>query len=617
MSLQATTLTRVIHQFASAPEIETLAGQLSRYTAQSSPYPCFSELMALYETAASYLEQQMSLHNYPEPLLEQHSQLYQEMENQFSNLATDPRHDFFIIIPVADRPQQLQHCLDSLLALCQRFAYGGVLDGRFHKIKVMVADDSQSEHNRTRIHGIVTAINHQGLSSEYFGQTEQRDLLHRLAQYTPESSKRILGNRSPNGFYHKGASITRNLCYLKLNEWISDASRRLIWFLDSDQAFRVNPQACSRECSPINYFHQIDRIFRTTETQILTGKVVGDPPVSPAVMGGNLLEDVINFLSRIAQYPPHEPCQFHDQEQQQANDAAYHDMADLFGFQSLKHAYHYDCTLSGKHSNHDCLSAFAAKLSGFFDGVHPTRQTYYTYEPLIASIKPARTVYTGNYLIKAETLNYFIPFAAMGLRMAGPVLGRIIQAELGDRFVSANLPLLHKRALAKQDNAEFRIGIERQDTHIDLSDEFERQYYGDVMLFTIEALTERGFPQKQIADTTIKQIIDQTESSLHKKYLAKQEQIISKITQLENVIHNKRNWWQSAQQHKKISSSLYLFAKNMQHNFGQQAPVYQLLKTPSHREKRCNDIYKAIRNYITDRTHWCQFLAKSLEYFRA
>jgi len=32
----------------------------------------------------------------------------------------------------------------------------------------------------------------------------------------------------------------------------------------------------------LNYFHAIDRIFRTTDTLMLTGKMVGDPPVSPS-----------------------------------------------------------------------------------------------------------------------------------------------------------------------------------------------------------------------------------------------------------------------------------------------------------------------------------------------
>ena len=44
----------------------------------------------------------------------------------------------------------------------------------------------------------------------------------------------------------------------------------------------------------------MDGIFNQGKAQVLTGKVVGDPPVSPAVMAGTLLDDVLGFLGELS-----------------------------------------------------------------------------------------------------------------------------------------------------------------------------------------------------------------------------------------------------------------------------------------------------------------------------
>lgn len=115
-------------------------------------------------------------------------------------------------------------------------------------------------------------------------------------------------------------------------------------------------------------------------------------------------------------------------------------------------------------------------------------------------MQPARTVYTGNYVFRASALNWFIPFAPLRLRMSGPTLGRLMKAGLGKRFVSANLPMLHTRTLDATGEAEFRPGVVTQANAIDLVDEFERQFFGDVMLFTVERLASLGFPRQALPD---------------------------------------------------------------------------------------------------------------------
>ena len=98
--------------------------------------------------------------------------------------------------------------------------------------------------------------------------------------------------------------------------------------------------------------------------------------------------------------------------------------------------------------------------------------TPYRHVDVQASLTPARTVYTGNYVLSPGALKYFIPFAGLQLRMAGPVLGRLIQTSSGEAFVSANLPLLHRRTVEEKGGAEFRPGVNRSTPLVDLSGEF-------------------------------------------------------------------------------------------------------------------------------------------------
>lgn len=99
-------------------------------------------------------------------------------------------------------------------------------------------------------------------------------------------------------------------------------------------------------------------------------------------------------------------------------------------------------------------------------------------------------------MFRPQALNWFIPYAPLRLRMSGPTMGRLLQAELGPRFVSANLPMLHKRTLETTGQSEFRPGVEDDSAVIDLCGEFERQFHGDVMLFSMQQLTAQGYPGK-------------------------------------------------------------------------------------------------------------------------
>ncbi|MCU7933291.1 MAG: glycosyltransferase family 2 protein [Candidatus Thiodiazotropha sp. (ex Dulcina madagascariensis)] len=603
-------LTEFFNEYENRQDIHPLIEHWRHIEAEPANQEPHEPLIEIYHQATSFLEDEMHRAEYPDDLLERHRQLFIEMESHIPCDERDSRFKFIIVIPVADRPQHLENCLASLLELCRRFRYGGISKQKYHKITALVADDSKDSVNRARNREILRRFEQQGVRTDYFGQPEQIQQLERLNQAERSALKPVIGDNSPNAFHHKGASITRNISYLRLNRPAGDDDRTLIWFMDSDQAFQVNPESRPEGVYAINYFHRLNRLFSTTDTLVMTGKVVGDPPVSPAVMAGNFLEDLIGFLTDLAKLDRRQGCRFHSRETAQTDDASYHDMADLFGFRPKAEVFHYHCTLQGDHDHVRCFTDFSAKLNRFFDGEHPTRQTYYTHQAFASSIKPARTVYTGNYVLRSEALEYFIPFATLKLRMAGPVLGRILKSELGHRFVSANLPMLHRRTLAETGQSEFRPGIDRDSEQIDMSGEFERQFFGDVMLFTVEALTGLGYPQQPLSEKRVRQTLRRVESSMLQKYDDKHLQIVAKLVRLKRLVDDQRNCWRQSPDCQHALSNVQRFIRNMDYNFGEASPGYRMIDSAQHREKRRSEILEALLALSQTRTDWVETLTK-------
>jgi len=562
------------------------------------------KLTELYSNAIPLLEDCIWNNHITDATLTDYQKLFQEYETHVqSREDTGSRYKFIIAIPVADRPQHLNTCLQSILTLCKLYQYGGVSNGVYRKISILVADDSQHQKNIHKNRQIVKTFINQGLDVIYFGEQQQKEI---LSSIDTEKSQNITGTANPDKFYHKGASITRNITYLKLQQMQRNNEPCLFYFIDSDQEFRVNIQTenGSKEFYAINYFYHLNKIFSQGNTSVLTGKVVGDPPVSPAVMAGTFVDDIIYFIQKIAELNPEHSCQFHGSFENNTGDAAYHDMADLFGFKTPSESYTYHCTLEKPHNNNDCLKHFLTKLNQFFDGGHPTRKSYYQYENLSDSIKPARTIYTGNYIFKADNLKYFIPFANLKLRMAGPVLGRIIKAELGDQFISANLPMLHKRTIDETGQSEFRPGVNHVNDSVDLSDEFIRQFFGDVMLFSIIELTEMGYPKKELSLNVISEIINKNFLSMKSKYLIKQHELSDKINTLKSIANNTDHWWNLKTELPQGINNLKIFILNIENNFAKDAPVYQAINTHKTVNAYTNKIADAIASYRNDLSYW-------------
>lgn len=474
---------------------------------------------------------------------------------------------FIVVIPVADRPLQVQDCLSSLAELMRLFPDSC-------PVSVLIADDSLTVANQTQHRALAAAFTAEGLPCAYFGLTEQQAQIDGFSMDAHLAAS--VGERATA---HKGASRMRNLAYLHVAE-MADVDTRVL-FIDSDQTFLPE----------LDFFGGLQRAFSETDAWVLTGKVVGDPPVSPAVMAGTFLDDVVVFLTQMRALDPTAPCTFHGPAVS-AEDAAYHDMAGLFGF-SAQAAFRYPCDMAGAHDHAATLAHFSAQLRRFFYGEHPTRKSYYQPLPNGAlGLTPARTLYTGNYCLRPEALRYFIPFSDLRLRMAGPTLGRILKMELGARFCTANLPMQHHRTLEATGASEFRPGVLASEQRIDLSDEYERQFYGDVMLFTVE--------KGAVFDAEMAIFYDATHAEITARYAAMRAQTEARLRALRTLID--AGW--PAQ----VTAELEIFYANMVANFVEAAagPVRVIANAAARRR----EILAALASYAGDRAAWDALLSR-------
>jgi len=562
-----------------------------------------------------------------EHLLPSYQSAWRRLETLIAARGDDRRHHFVLVIPVADSPAHLRRCLASLVELCRAYGYGGMQDGHFKKLSVILADDTQDVSLIAANRAIAREFDAQGLVVRYFGLTEQLALLDSLAGVADLS--RIIGTAPRDAFGHKGQAMMRNIAYLELARLQETYSLKdsdplraevpqggmesyaplLFYTLDADQQFKVKVETADSDgnvCA-VNFFAQLDAIFSATDADVLTGKVVGDPPVSPAVMAGNFLDDVAGFLREMAASDPAEPYRQNAANTSDA-DAAYHDMAGLFGFANPAEAYRYRCTLDGTPSNAACFDDFAQRLKRFFHGEHPTRITWYRHQTALDSVQPARTVYTGNYVFRPRALDWFIPFAPLRLRMSGPTLGRLMKAEMGNRFVSANLPMLHTRTLDATGEAEFRPGVVTDADSIDLADEFERQFHGDVMLFSVERLAMLGFPQQALSSETVSATLDAVHTEMLQRYSTRHAEIVKKLETLTRVLIDPERWWH-APAHAQALANFRVFLDNMKRNFGADSPSHARIASEEDWQRWRQRQLAALTRFHADRRAWSQALS--------
>lgn len=584
-----------------------------KHLSQSADDTAIDRVISLYQKTIIKHEQEFWQKISPHEDIKQYQNSFKVLEKLYELKTVDDRYNFKIVIPVADRPQHLKQCLYSLLTLCKSYQYGGLKNGKFTNVSVLIADDSKDKNNIRLHENYCTEFTNSGITTEYFGLEEQLTLAKLFSENNDGLSGIISDTDSVkdiDSFSHKGAAIMRNITYLKLKSSISQSDldkNTLFYFIDSDQEFCVNTPYSDKKHYAINYFHYLNEVFKTQDITILTGKVVGDPPVSPAVMANNFQQDILNFIHSISNLNPGDPCQFHQHEKNNNDNAAYHDMANLFGFSNQNQVFDYHCTLKNTHDNSECFNAFSSRLERFFYGEHPTRKTFFNYENEFTITSPARTVYTGNYVIKPETLRYFIPFATLKLRMAGPVLGRILKSELQDSFVSANLPMLHNRTIESTGQSEFRAGVNNNNTQIDLGNEFVRQFYGDVMLFTMEKITNKEFSVNPIDRKAVQTIINDTYNTIKENYIDKHNAILQFKTQINDSLIHQSNWWNKPSETPSFNTALSNFnnfLNNIQSNFDSNAKAYQKITSTDFSQKYLDEILQAILHYQDDLANW-------------
>jgi len=568
---------------------------------------CYEQCYPLLESAMWENESDF------DALLDSYQSLFREQDVLIQQCSTDERYHFILNIPVADRPPHLRACLESVYQVCEKFGYGGKNNGQYTHIKIIVAEDSREQTNIQRHIDIIEEYQQKGLQVIHLNQDEQYQLLHSLSEQQRQQLGNILTTQPKEKFYLKGQAANRNLSYLKflqLCKTADEKQRTLFYMVDSDQNFCVNRQTegGKKVSFAINYFHHIDRLFRRSSTLMVTGKLVGDPPVSPSVMTANFLDDVTSFFATLAKSGNNQTCQFHAALNETIGDAAYHDMANLFGFEQQRSTYPYQCLLKKDHGNSACLISFANRLNAFFFGEHLTRKTTFNYGNGFTEHNPARTIYPGNYIVNYEGLKYIIPFGNLRLRMSGPTAGRLIAAEINDRFTSINIPHLHQRTTEAGLNDDFRPGVELEEDdiqgNIDLSNEFERQFFGDMMLFTTDALVKQADVSSNFDEKLVRSIIDEKETELLALYQKKHDAVLTKNNQLNDLVFNTGHWWGDITELKPAMKQIKTFINNVQNNFSEQSLSWQQIQSASHRAERKQQIINALINYRTERNAW-------------
>ena len=434
-------------------------------------------LMDSYEQCYPLLEKALwSGASQFEPLLDCYQALFREQDalirqHAASSGSAEEGYQFILSIPVADRPSHLRTCLESIYQLCERFGYGGKTGGVYSRIKVVVAEDSRDEESVRQHIELAEEYCRKGLQVFHFGQDEQYGLLQSIPAEDRQTLGNVLTTQPKDRFYLKGQAANRNLSVLKCLQLTEDRSRTLYYFVDSDESFCVNRQTGAGEEAvyALNYFHSIDRIFRTTDTLMLTGKMVGDPPVSPSVMAANFLDDVTAFFIRLAQMRGVDDCRFHDSSQalsaEQSSGAVYHDMAGLFGFENINTTFPYQCRLQGEHDHGACLRICRTTQRLLLWRTSDAQDLVFLRQWLQRAHAGAH-VYPGNYIVNYAGLKYIIPFGHLRLRMSGPTAGRLIAAEIAGRFASVNCPTCIGAPLRRawSDDVPSRRGTETRRT---------------------------------------------------------------------------------------------------------------------------------------------------------
>lgn len=167
------------------------------------------------------------------------------------------------------------------------------------------------------------------------------------------------------------------------------------------------------------------------------------------------------------------------------------------------------------------------------------------------------------------------------------------------------MPELH---VSLYGNRIHRPGINSKHNTIDLSGEFERQFFGDVMLFTMEKLIAMDYLAKPVAKQMIIQTLEATEHDIRQRYAAKQVQIRDKLKLLKSLFFDSNNWWNTISGMESVTANFTTFIDNIEQNFGETARCYVLIDSEVNRSNRFKEMLEAIFEYPADRQNWATTL---------
>jgi len=201
-------------------DLDNILKQLS----QSADDEAIVKVISLLKRAITKLEHNIWQSAPSENNIAQYQNTFKALEKLYDLKTSDERYNFRIVIPVADRPQHLKQCLNSLLRLCQSYEYGGFENNHFSKISVLIADDSKDKNNIELHKKYCTKFTNAGIATEYFGLEEQLTLVNIIVASNNSLTTIISDTENIKDsveFSHKGASVMRNINYLKLKQELS------------------------------------------------------------------------------------------------------------------------------------------------------------------------------------------------------------------------------------------------------------------------------------------------------------------------------------------------------------------------------------------------------------
>jgi len=150
--------------------------------------------------------------------------------------------------------------------------------------------------------------------------------------------------------------------------------------------------------------------------------------------------------------------------------------------------------------------------------------------------------------------------------------------------------------------------VEADEARVDVSNEFERQFFGDLMLFSTEALVKRADVTRPFARDVIEAVIAQKEAELLALYQQKHDAIVDKNRQLNALVFGAGHWWLHAGEHSPALAhalrQVRAFIDNIDRNFGDHAPAWRQIQSAEHRATRKRQIVDALMNYRAERDAW-------------